>query len=52
MSGGEAAECVPATGLTVRGHGADDRLHVLLLLQAGRVGLGGAWGRITTVNHH
>ena len=42
MCGGEAAECVPPAGLAVGGHGADDGLQVLLLLQAGRVGLGRA----------
>lgn len=41
MSGGEAAERVPAAALVVRRHGADDGLQVLLLLQTGGVGLGG-----------
>lgn len=39
MSGGEAAQRVPAAALAVGRHAADDGLKVLLLLQAGGVSL-------------
>lgn len=41
VRGGKAAECVPAAVLAVGRHGADDCLQVFLLLQTGRVCLGG-----------
>lgn len=43
MSGREAAQRVSAAALAVGRHAADDGLQVLLLLQAGGVGLTGNW---------
>lgn len=41
MCGREATQRVSATILTVRRHGADDGVEILLLLQTGGVGLRG-----------